>query len=85
MTAAEEMAVVTAMATVMAKAIMTTIVRMTVMTARTKTMMVAVATEVAAAFLPSAAMVMLIIAVLHPWLLGAYIPYESYSYVWELF
>jgi hypothetical protein len=46
-------------------------------------MMAATATAVAAAFLPAVGTVILVVAVLCRWLLGAYIPWESYSYVWE--
>jgi hypothetical protein len=81
MTAVEEMAAATAMATVMATAMITMMARMMAMKARTKTMMAATATVLVVAFLPAVAMVMLIFAVLHPWLLGAYIPHESYRYV----
>jgi hypothetical protein len=77
MTAAEEMVGAMAMATVMATATATTTARMVARTARRTTMMAA---TVAGAFLPAAAMAMLV-PVLCRWLLGAYIPYESYRYV----
>jgi hypothetical protein len=71
MTAAEEIAAATATATVMAIATMKRTARTTATTARTKTMMVTTAPAVAAACLPVAAMVKLVIAVLQRWLLGA--------------
>jgi hypothetical protein len=62
MTAAEEMAATTATATVMATVATTMTARTTEKAARMKTMMNATATAVAVAFLPAAAMVILVVA-----------------------
>jgi hypothetical protein len=71
------------MVTVMGTATMTTMVRTMVTMARTTAMMAVTATAVVAVFLPAADMVMSVVAVLLCWLHDAYIPEESYRYVWK--